>query len=91
MIAQISQVGQIYYHYKHLTESKLDAVYEIIGIGGNAHKDQYDQKWVIYKPLESTYHLTQFEITCYIRPLSEFLETVVINEQEIPRFSLKIS
>jgi hypothetical protein len=84
------QIGQIYYHYKHLTENKLDAVYEIIGIGGNAHGDQYDQKWVIYKPVENTYHLSQFEITCYICPLVEFMETVIINGQEIPRFSLKL-
>ena len=63
-----------YSHYK-------GKEYEVIG---EALHSETMEKMVIYKPL---YHSPEFESgTLWVRPLTMFLETVVIEGAEIPRF-----
>jgi hypothetical protein len=64
----------IYRHYKNKE-------YEVIGI---ARHSETLEELVVYKAL---YHNEEFwDNALRIRPLAMFLETVVINGQEVPRF-----
>ena len=85
------QKGEIYYHYKYFTNQNLELknhyIYKIIGLAGNASGDNYAQIWVVYEPLQKTDHLKEFGVDCYIRPLAEFLETVTVDDCQIPRFT----
>jgi hypothetical protein len=86
----VPQIGDIFYHYKYFTQKDSHYVYRVIGVAGNAHDDNYSDRWVVYVPLrmeDKIDHLTEFDINCYIRPLSEFLEMVTVDGCTMPRFS----
>ena len=67
--------GMIVTHYKHPTRR-----YEVVGVG----KDSGDlEEVVIYKALFQA----EFKFgTLWVRPLSEFIETLVIDGKEVERF-----
>ena len=68
----------IYHHYK--SKEKL---YKVIGIARNA-ENNYEEV-VVYQAL---YTIPEFggESVMFVRPLSMFLENVVVDGNEIPRF-----
>ncbi len=76
--------GQYYFHYKHFTQkNNTDPLYHsyyIIGIAGDAHNDNYDSRTVIYEPVAPTEHIQTYELTCYSRPLEEFMEKVILDD-----------
>ena len=82
------KVGDFYYHYKHFTQNPNQDVlfhcYKIIGIAGDAHNDNYTTKFVIYKPISDMSFLNKNNITCYSRPIEEFLE-----EANLPEYDYK--
>ena len=89
----IPQPGQYYFHYKHFTANTdndpLYHSYYVIGIAGDAHNDNYDSRAVIYEPAWSTEHIDEYELTCYSRPLGEFMEEVTLDDETThPRFTL---
>lgn len=72
--------GDYYYHFKHFTQNPtLDIrlhVYKVIGVAGDAHEDQYQNRTVIYEPVFELGNLEKYQITCCSRPLVEFMEVV---------------
>jgi len=64
----------IYRHYK-------GNLYEVLDIA--IHSESLE-KMVLYKPL---YESNEFPDAMWVRPLSMFLETVIVNGVEVPRFA----
>jgi hypothetical protein len=69
--------GTKYVHYKH-----ADRFYEIIGVGKNS---ETLEEMVIYKALYETKEFPLGQI--WLRPKAMFLEKVIVNGKEVPRFS----
>jgi hypothetical protein len=63
----------VYRHYK-------GNLYEVLGIA--IHSESLE-KMVLYKPL---YESNEFPGAMWVRPLSMFLEKVMVNGIEVPRF-----
>lgn len=69
----------IYHHYK--SKEKL---YKVIGIARNTENNY--EEMVVYQAL---YNIPEFggEGVMFVRPLAMFLENVIVNGKEIPRFT----
>lgn len=66
-------------YYQH---SKSGKFYEVIGIARNSENP--DEEMVVYRAL---YNDPKFgSNTLWVRPKKMFLETIVLNEKEVPRF-----
>jgi len=69
----------IYYHYK-----SKDKLYKVIGIGRNTENNY--EEMVIYQAL---YNIPEFggDGVIFVRPLVMFLENVMADGKEVPRFT----
>ncbi|VVB77617.1 Uncharacterised protein [uncultured archaeon] len=66
-------------YYQH---SKSGKFYEVIGVARNSESP--DEEMVVYKALYSD---PKFGNHClWVRPKKMFLETIILNEKEVPRF-----
>jgi hypothetical protein len=84
----IPQINDIFYHCKYFVQKDSHYIYKVIGLAGNAHADNYSDRWVVYIPVDDeSDHLAEFGITSYIRPLEEFLELVEVEGCKMPRFT----
>jgi hypothetical protein len=80
-------IGDVFYHYKYFFSLDPHFTYKVTGIAGNASSDKYSEQWVVYEPIYKSDHLEEHQITCYIRPMIEFLEFVDIDGNKMPRFT----
>lgn len=74
---QLPKLG-IYHHYK-----SKDKLYELIAIG-RATENNYEEM-AIYKALYNIPELGGEEVV-FVRPLKMFMENVIVDGKEIPRF-----
>ncbi len=90
LIMTIPHIGDIFYHYKYFVQKNSHYVYKVVGLAGNAHDDNYSDRWVVYAPQNvenNNDHLAKFGISCYIRPLEEFVGMVKVEGCTMPRFT----
>lgn len=69
----------VYHHYK--SKEKL---YKVIGIARNTENNY--EEMVVYQAL---YNILEFggEGVMFVRPLAMFLENVIVDGKEVPRFT----
>lgn len=69
----------IYHHYK-----SKDKLYKVIGVARNTEHNY--EEMVVYQAL---YDIPEFggEGVMFARPLSMFLENVIFDDKEVPRFT----
>jgi hypothetical protein len=76
-----------YYHYKHDPKSSLNNyAYEVLGLCRNTEKNDNDPEryMVLYRPLYQNTYLNPADYS--IRPLGMFMESVLKNGADVPRF-----
>src|SRR3989344_2372673 len=81
-----------YYHYKHDHEGPEEKyAYELMGIGHHTEEDcrPEDSFLAVYRPLYEEALVYRLSRMYDIRPLSMFMETVVKEGRETPRFTVK--
>ena len=79
-----------YYHYKHDHEGPEEKyAYELMGIGHHTEEDcrPEDSFLAVYRPLYEEALVYRLSRMYDIRPLSMFMETVVKEGRETPRFT----
>lgn len=64
----------LYIHYK-----SEDKRYEVLGTGRDT---ETDEEYVVYRPL----YVTENQPNFWIRPIEQFLGTVVVKGETLPRF-----
>lgn len=79
-----------YYHYKHDPSGSFqNYAYEIMGVGHHSEDDcrPEDAHLVVYRPLYESAAVYKAGKFFDIRPLGMFVETVVKDGVEMPRFA----
>lgn len=72
--------GSFYYHYKHDAKGEINNfAYEIIGTAMHTETENF---FVIYKPLYPN------EQKLFARPIELFTDVVIVEDKEIPHFTL---
>ena len=80
---EIPQKG-FYYHYKHDPQGAFNNyVYEVVGLGRNTEEKTYT---VLYRPMYENNWMKPADLQS--RPYEMFMEKVMKDGKEVPRFSL---